>query len=95
MRVIDLKVMLHHFYRPDPYPHDSPAANDAHLILLNDGLIEEPLAQRMIHEHDHKYTNRSFTVTEKGRVFVNALMSVPLPIQAWRMPVPTHDEQKQ
>jgi predicted transcriptional regulator len=28
----------------------------------------------------------STNITEKGRVFINALMSVPLPIQAWTMP---------
>lgn len=93
MRVVDLEVLLHHFYRPEPYPDDSPAIREAHVTLIRENMIEEGMGQRVRNEHNNMYTNRNFTLTERGRVYVNALMSVPLPVQAWRIPIP--DERKQ
>lgn len=92
MRIIDLQVMLWHFYNPASYPERSKSAISAHERCLEEGLIEEKLSSRVINEHASLEqvppANREYTITEKGRVFVNALMSVPLPVMAYVMPKP-------
>ncbi len=88
MNVVSLEVMLHHFYKPVPFPTDTPAVRDAHAMLESEGLIAETLQSRVNNESSRPapIPERSFVVTERGRVFVNALMSVGLPVQAWTMP---------
>lgn len=41
--------------------------------LLRDGLVEWSAAS-------------GYALSERGRVYINALVSVPLPVQAWIMP---------
>jgi hypothetical protein len=88
MRIIDMEVILHHFYRTDPFPQDTPIVHDAHARLLEEKLIELNDDIPVINP-----CTKHWEVTERGRVFVNALMSVPLPVAAWKMPIP--DERKQ
>lgn len=84
MNVVTLEVMLHHFYKPTPFPYDSPAVYDAHHMLVAEDMIK-PVDFGPISRGTY-LTN--YKTTERGRVFVNALMSVPLPVQAWQMPKP-------
>lgn len=95
MNVVSLEVILHHFYRTEPFPRDTPAVHDAHSMLLNEGMIEEDIRSRIVNEGSSGalVEPRTYRVTERGRVFVNALISVPLPVQAWRIPIP--DERKE
>ncbi len=88
MNVVSLEIMLHHFYKPIPFPADTPAVRDAHAMLEAEGLIEETLHSRVGNagSTEAPITERSFNVTERGRVFVNALTSVMLPVQAWTIP---------
>jgi len=83
MQIAQLEVMLHHFYRSSPFPHDTPAYRDAHIELLKEQLIEtcdNPKADGVKHSN--------LVLTERGRIFVNALISVPLPVKAWCIPIP-------
>jgi hypothetical protein len=94
MTPVCLEVILHHFYNPAPYPKDTPAVRIAHETLVKENLIEEDLRSRVVNEGSSGtlVEPRTYRVTERGRVFVNALISVPLPVQAWRIPIP--DERK-
>lgn len=82
MNLHELEVILHHSYDPGPYEPRGPATIEAEGRLLKDGLIEpDPVHDRL----------NTFRVTERGRVFVNALKNVPLPVQAWVSPIPTKE----
>lgn len=82
MNIIELEVILHHFYKPYPIEQPTLPERDAEKRLLKDGMIEPDLKVMM----DHVYR-----VTERGRVFINALKNVPLPVQAWVNPTPTKE----
>lgn len=104
MNVVVIQVMLHHFYCPVPYPGSSPAIRDAHMRCINEGLLE-PTPETMESKSSDDIVRMlvtgskevdlrtaTFRVTERGRVYVNGLMAVPTPVQAWVMPKP--DERK-
>jgi hypothetical protein len=94
MNIVTLEVLLHCFYRVEAFPYDSPAAQDAHAWLQSNELIEESIRSRVVNEGSQGplIEPRTYRVTERGRVYINALISVPLPVLAWRMPIP--DERK-
>lgn len=81
MNIIELEVILHHTYNPTPIARNGPA-QQAEQRLLNDGLIERD---------PHVASPGVFRLTERGRVFINALKNVPLPVQAWVNPIPTKE----
>lgn len=54
---------------------DPHPACEPMVALVADGLIERV------------EVDGDWRLTEKGRVMVDAIMSVPLPVQAWRMPI--------
>ena len=92
MRIVEIEVMLHHFCTPGPFPSNAPAYQEAHKRLIDDGLIEETLHSRVNFEHaTDLIEGRDYRVTEKGRVYVGALKSVPVPVQAWTMSKPTKE----
>jgi hypothetical protein len=90
MNIAQLEVMIHHTYNPEPFPRDTLAVRDAHQMLLDNVMIEETIRSRVTNagERGELVEVRTYRATEKGRVFVNALMSVPLPVLAYRMPIP-------
>ena len=52
----------------------SSAEADAFKVLIKESLL------------DRFDSNLVLVPTERARVYINALMSVPLPVQAWTMP---------
>lgn len=92
MNIIQLQVMLHHFYDPTPYPKDTPTIRDAHVTLLLERMLErtpeDTCYEGTITGIRDGLPLRSYRVTERGRVFVQGLMSLPLPVQAWTLPKP-------
>lgn len=87
MNIVTLEVLLHHAYKPEPYPRDTPAVRDAHMLLVREGLIVPENGGDVVHNN----CLFIYRTTERGRVYINALMSVQLPVQAWTMPKPTKD----
>lgn len=78
MNVVELKVMLHHFYDPLPVEPRTDAVIDAERRLIASGLIKPSNPGK---------EDFAYRATERGRVFVNALVNVPLPVQAWVNPI--------
>jgi len=73
-----IRVALHYYYSPEPWPEPSPAANDVHMKLRDAGLIEE------FEGPDN--TTCWAAAPEPLQVYVEALGSVPLPVKKWVMP---------
>lgn len=62
-----------------------PAIRAAIDGLARDGLIA-------VDEFAH-INGKTLVPTERGRVFIDALCSLPLPVQAWRMPIQTQRQE--
>ena len=73
---VELETMLHCYYSPTSIPQ-TPASSDALAGLIRAGMVEEL--------KDPKYPD-GFRATDKGRLFVTALCSVPEPTMAWVIP---------
>ncbi len=87
MTPMKLSMMLHFYAIREAFPgksRTSPAyAQFAH-ELLTEGLTERPSK-----EEQERYPGWAYRSTDKGRVFVKALLATPLPVQAkpsWVMP---------
>lgn len=75
-----LHVLLWHYFVPvSPYPE--PCGNHRRFVdnLIGEGLLEYD------RERAHLSTDQ-FEVTERGRVYVEALLKTPLPVQKWVVP---------
>ncbi len=66
---ITLEIVLHYYYSPDPYPHDSPAAKDSIQRLINDGILK----------------SNPVRITDKGIAWVLVLLRTPYPqlVSTW------------
>ncbi len=94
MQPIHIMVLLHHGMNRNPFPgidytinlpYSSKILGDAYVLLVNEDLMRPKDFGSVTVDNFHGTT---YTITEKGRVMINALMSVPLPVQAWTMPKP-------
>ncbi len=64
-----LETLIHYYYTP---VMDIPENNfDIISFLIREGLL--------------KSINEGYTTTERGKVYVEALLNIPLPIQKWSM----------
>ena len=70
MTPYEIRVMLHYYYSPEPYPEDSP-------ILAT--TLQKFVGADLLHIED----NNALRVTDKGRVYCEALIAMPLPRQVW------------
>lgn len=68
-----IRVAMHYYYSPEPWPEPSPAANDIHTTLLLAGLLR--LCEKGWE-----------SAGEPLKMYVEALGNVPLPVQRWVMP---------
>lgn len=82
MTPLEIEILLHYYGHSDDYRQgdfSAPAVRDAidrfkgHMELL------EPEGQ--LGQVHHMYR-----LTERGKVYVEALMVIPLPVKAWKMP---------
>jgi len=73
---LHLEILIHAYTRPSPMPNcDAPA------------VIE--YAQDLFDWHMIKFYDRDqeiFESTSRGKVWLRAMLSVPMPIQQWRIP---------
>lgn len=69
-----IRVAMHYWYSPEPWPEHSPASFEIHNQLERAGLIELD------------GNNQWAGVKIPLHVYVEALGSVPLPVKKWVMP---------
>ncbi len=68
-----LEMLLHAYYSVAPYPrHDTDVAKAGRQYLFANGLIDRE--------------DELCTATSKGRFFVEHLLSVPFPVETYRIP---------
>lgn len=87
MRVVDMQVMLHWYYRRDAYPDRSSGGamsarvKESHSLLQSQGMLKRgpDCAGTCI-------PDQRFEATYKGRCYVRALELVQLPVQRWEVP---------
>jgi hypothetical protein len=82
-------IEIHCFPRRADCPHLMRRYNEIVYTLATTGLIENKLPAPIptsTFDGDVDMTEHGLVLTEKGKVFVKALQSVPMPVQAWRMP---------
>lgn len=81
MTPLKIEMLLHYYCRPDDYrggDFTAPAVNEALDDFLRDELIEHS---------EHQAANPAhYVITERGRVYVEALSAVQLPERRWVMP---------
>ena len=71
---LHLKLLLHHYTHPEPWPHKGGCANEYEEQLRSEGLLQlAPPIQ----------VDRDYLVTDKGRAHVEQLLTLPFPTQAW------------
>jgi hypothetical protein len=85
MTPLMLEVLLHAYYAAERFPRfNAPAYHEAVRRLTRDGLIEATSGREQANN-----PGWMIRTTEKGNVYVKALLNVPLPVQSepeWRMP---------
>lgn len=93
MPPLKIKMMLHFYAVVGPFAPEVVRRSEAYSQyvreLLSDGMIERPS-----HSEREQHEGWAYRATEKGRVYVNALTQVPMPIQVpvepvkmrWAMP---------
>ena len=84
MSPLEIEILLHYYYCPGDYQDgdfSAPAAVQNAIESFRDELnLLEP-TQSMDVYHDPHYR-----ITERGRVFVEVLCNMPLPVKQWVMP---------
>lgn len=79
MSPLKIRILLHYFAHPvDEYPMPNSHAIDE---LFGDGLLTDRVADAS----DHRRYN-AYTTTPKGDAYVEAICSIPLPVQLWVIP---------
>lgn len=75
---LHLMLLLHYHVTPDPWPQrGAPAVLEFTGDLIGLGLVEHVIKGK----HGHQYGT-----TDRGAAYVDALCSVPLPVQRWAIP---------
>ena len=78
-----LNILLHYYSMACPYAEQdeahrtSPSVSKFHKDLIDDGLIEQG---------NENFPEMGYRVTEKGRAWVDHILSTPLPEQRWEVP---------
>lgn len=89
MNALHIMVLLHHHQSNEPIvwdAFDTKLIAEAH-VYLNDNEFIKPKDFGVVTMSNFQDT--AYHITEKGRVFINALISLPDPVKAFRMPIPT------
>jgi hypothetical protein len=72
---LNLSVLLHCYYSPEPHPRiNSPAVQDALNYLLRTNMISGGDNDNIFH------------TTPRGEAYIKYLMALPFPEQHWIMP---------
>lgn len=82
MTPLKLEILMHYHRNVADRADDDPAVKSAVLDLLNVALLERT-----------GKIDPAFTLAERGRTYVEAVLATPLPVPAWKMP-PVEDWQK-
>src|SRR3990167_7355510 len=83
MSPLEIEILLHYYYCQGDYQDgdfSAPAVKNAIERFRDEYNLVEP-TQSMDVYHDPHYR-----ITERGRVFVEALCNMPLPVKTWVMP---------
>lgn len=83
MSPFEIKILLHIYTTPAEFPlseRSVPLHRETTSRFMDDGLIT---ASGVCCQDEHP-----FKLTERGRVYLDAMMSLPLPEQRWVMPNP-------
>jgi hypothetical protein len=86
---IKLKVLLHYYCCPGPFCKsnpESPASTDAIDFWVNRDMLEEDFDRTLEEDPDLDYA-----ITEKGKVYVEAVLNTPFPIKTWIVPTITKE----
>lgn len=78
MTPLALSILLHYYCGGDDYRQGdftAPAVRDT---------ITQHLLQKML-DNAQGDDERAYCISERGRVFIDHLLSQPLPVQAWAM----------
>ena len=89
MNAFKLHILIHYYYKTVDFQHGNFTATpvrDALQDLQKDYLI--------VLTDKSANARTTYELTVRGRIYVEALMRVPLPVQAWTMPAPYGDEQQ-
>lgn len=86
MTPLELEILLHYHARTDDYRDGDFSALAVRRAIDKfrdrENLIEEwPMAEKQLAQ-----AHQCYRLTQRGRVFVEALKEVPLPQQVWVMP---------
>jgi len=87
MTPLEIEILLHYYYSGEDFrkgDFSAPAVRAAiDLFQVLDGgslLTKDPCDME-----------KNYTITDRGRAYVNALCSMPLPVSKWVMPEPLND----
>lgn len=80
MRPIEIEILIHYYTRADDYREGDFSAPAIREIIDSFSAGPDSLIERSTHR------GQCYTVSDRGRVYVEALMAVPLPVRAWVIP---------
>lgn len=74
----DIEVILHFYCCPAPHPRiDAPAVESSIRQFIAAGLLEA-----------NPKSNSGYTVTDGGKMLIDAICDIPFPVRQWVMPSP-------
>lgn len=85
MQPIDIEVLLHYYTRADDY-RDGDFSAPAVRELIDSFVGELDLLRASTRERKFGQPMATYEITERGKVYIEALMQIELPIQKWVMP---------
>lgn len=83
MNIVTLELLFWYHVRCEDHPRlnlSVPAVMEGMHFLLQNELIQTQIKT--------KENSASYTTTARGRVYIEAIKKLPLPVKAWVMPVP-------
>lgn len=80
-----IEMLLHYHYSGVDYRE-----GDFQAPSVREGIDWLRDEARMI-ENDDESRRRTYKLSERGEIYVKALMTVPLPVQVWAMPTTSPD----
>jgi hypothetical protein len=87
MSPLQICIVLHYYYSPEDWRDGEWNAGQGDIVrgLAGMGLLElDPRS----HPIGLGYKPGSYRITERGRIYVEALKAMPLPVQVWQIPTP-------
>jgi hypothetical protein len=87
MTLLEIEILSHYRCRADDYrngDHSAPAVKEALARFVDDGLLT--MAGFNVERFPDGTLKARYAVTERTRAYLDALQSVPLPVQEWAMP---------